>query len=275
MSEAIDRAKQLLKSESVVDTAGLVALARQLKGEQKFDLARRLFRLALQQGTADAPLRRKITQQLANCTEKDPDLPIERRFADARVIILPVLAEAEEVARKSAEERGKLTDTEINEHQETFGIAGAIYKRWWEADPRPQHLQTALELYEKGYLIGVEPEREKIPDNGYTGINAAFMLDRVAQQEEISDPDLAGVIAQRRARAQEIRRKIVAKLSAQPPEKRDWWLLATLAEASLGLRQYDDAKRWLAEAVEWKTRLQPWEYETAVKQFASLVRLQA
>ncbi len=274
MSEAIDRAKQLLKSESTVATADLVALARQLKGEQKFDLARRLFRQALQQCADDARLRRKITQQLANCTEKDPDLPLERRFADARLIILPVLAEAEDVARKSVEERAKLTDAEINEHQETFGIAGAIYKRWWEADPRPQHLLTALELYEKGYLIGVEPEREKIPDNGYTGINAAFMLDCVAQQEEISDRDLTDVIAQRRARAQEIRRKIVAKLSAQPPEKRDWWLLATLAEACLGLRQYDDAKRWLAEAAEWKTKLQPWEYETAVKQFASLVRLQ-
>ncbi|MDQ2919352.1 MAG: patatin-like phospholipase family protein [Verrucomicrobiota bacterium] len=273
MSEAVDRAKQLLK-ESVADTTELVALARKLKGEQKFDLARRLFRRALQQCSDDGPLRRKITQQLANCTEKDPDLPIERRFADARTIILPALAEAEELARKSADERRKLTDAEINEHQETFGIAGAIYKRWWEADPQPQHLLTALELYEKGYLIGIEPPREKIPDNGYTGINAAFMLDRVAQQEEISDRGLGAVISHRRARAEEIRRKIVEKLSAQPAEKRDWWLLATLAEASLGLREYDDAKRWLAEAAQWKTQLQPWEYETAVKQFASLVRLQ-
>ena len=50
--------------------------------------------------------------------------------------------------------------------------AGDILK----GDAPPQHLFRSLALYEKGFILGIEPDRERLPDQGYTGINAEFRL---------------------------------------------------------------------------------------------------
>lgn len=272
MSKAVDDAKRILRGEAAA-TEALFKLGKSLKGEQKFDLARRIFRQAAEQGTEDDVLRRKVAQQWASSTEKDPDLPLDRRFAEAHAVIEPVLKEAKEFARRPAAERAAVADSTVNEHQETFGIAAAIHKRWWQADPQPYHLIRALELYEKGYRLGVEPERAKIPDQGYTGVNAAFVLDLLAEQETASGN--AAQAETRRARAREIRADILARLSALPEAARaDWWTLLTLAEAALGLREYESAKKWLSQAAGLKETQQPWEYETAVKQFARIAMMQ-
>ena len=68
MSESINRAKRLLQGESA-PAAELLQLARKLKKEQKFDLARRILGLASQQQISDPDLRRTIQQQQASCTE--------------------------------------------------------------------------------------------------------------------------------------------------------------------------------------------------------------
>ena len=57
-------------------------------------------------------------------------------------------------------------------------MAGAIHKRLWELDGQKQHLERSLAFYLRGYEQGVEG------DYGYTGINAAFVLDLIADQEE-------------------------------------------------------------------------------------------
>ena len=58
-----------------------------------------------------------------------------------------------------------------------LGITGAIYKRKWELDNQRQHLERALNYYLRGYSQGAEK------DQGYTGINAAYILDLFAHQE--------------------------------------------------------------------------------------------
>ena len=273
MSENIELAKRILRGQAAT-TGELVKLAGALKGEQKFDLARRIFGRAAEQEAENDDQRRKIIQQRASCTEKDPDLPLDRRFPEAEAIIAPLLKEAKEFFRRPAAERQAASKDVIKAHQETFGIAGAIHKRWWQADANPGHLTHALSLYEAGYKLGAEPERDEIPDQGYTGINAAFVLDLLAQQESAEGSDAAAA-EQYRTRAQEIRTNTLRQLSALPEaQRRDWWTLLTLAEAALGLRDYEGAKKWLAQAGALKNGQQPWEYETAVKQFALLAMMQ-
>ena len=97
----------------------LLDLAKKLKAEKQFGLARRLLaRARLEPSLVDEPaLRVEIFQQSALCTYKDPDLQAEAR-----------LDQALDILRQSCES----LDTTTN--QETLGIIGAIYKRKWEVN---------------------------------------------------------------------------------------------------------------------------------------------
>lgn len=269
MSKLIDQAKRVLGGEAL-STAEMFQLAKGLKGEQKFDFARRLLSRASAHGSDQPELRRKIAQQWASCTEKDPDLPLDRRYVRAQAIIAPILQEAEEYLRSPVVEPLEAREKTIKAHQETFGITGAIHKRWWQVDAQIRHLVEAQELYAKGWRLAADLPGQAIPDQGYTAINAAFVLDLLAQQA----PDDRELAAQRRKEAREIREQILARLKPLPPfTSDDWWVLVTLAEACLGLRSYDESRDWLRHA---GTIPRPprWEYETTVKQLARLAMLQ-
>ena len=269
MSNIIDEAKKVLSKEEG-SALQLFKLGKGLKNEQRFNLARRVFALAAKQ-QPDETLHRKIVQQHASCTEKDPDLPLDRRYQRALEIIAPVLAEAEEYLEQRAGGAIEQHEELINAHQETFGIAGAIHKRWWQVDTQVRHLVKAEELYEKGWRLAQGWSGPGIPDQGYTGINAAFVLDLLAQQV----PDDVVLVTRRKQKAQEIRSKIRARLKALPESKpNDWWTLVTLAEACFGLGDYDGARNWLKAAAAI-TPPQRWEYETTVKQLARLAMIQA
>jgi len=115
-----------------------------------------------------------IGQQLALCTYKDPDLPVDGRLNEARRIL---------------EEIGDL-DTTTN--QETLGLTGAVYKRLWEVSARKEYLERSLTFYQRGYEQGIAS------DQGYTGINAAFVLDLLAEQElpdQATDSQIPVVVA--------------------------------------------------------------------------------
>src|SRR5205823_6076179 len=117
--------------------------------------------------------------------------------------------------------------------------------RWWQVDGQIRHLVDAQELYEKGWRLGTTWTGPGIPDQGYTGINVAFVLDLLAQQV----PEDADVGSQRREQAQRIRREIVVRLgSLTPHEQANWWILVTLAEACFGQRDYLGARVWLQKA---------------------------
>jgi predicted acylesterase/phospholipase RssA len=243
----------------------LLALAKKLKEEKEFGLARRLLGVArLQPSVNDDPkLRRKVFQQSAVCTYKDPDLP-----ADAR------LNRALEILHQSCEDINTTTD------QETLGITGAIYKRKWELDNQKQQLERSLNYYMRGYREG--PAK----DQGYTGINAAFVLDLLAHQEE-EEAQKANVTSElaehRRSQAREIRVEIlkqVEPLVDKPGTKwlqGEWWFYATIAEAYFGLGEYDKAIEWLnrgkADAAARQTTVPAWEYESTARQLAALARL--
>ena len=251
-----DSAKRILQGEQS-DPPELLKLASALKQARDFTTARRLLARARSGPIDDPVLRLKIGQQHALCTYKDPNLPADDRLT----LALEILREVDH------------PDTTKN--QETLGLTGAIHKRRWEVDGQRQHLERALFYYQRGHAEGVAG------DFGYTGINAAFVLDLLANEEE-REAAKAGSQSegaqQRRSRAREIRSELVTELQRVAADPKNgwltgaWWFLVTMAEAYFGLDQYDQAAEWLAKARRLPD-VEDWEYETTARQLARLAHL--
>lgn len=260
-SPNVERAKVILRGGQE-DPQTILALAMELKGENRFTYARRLLLRASKHKdtSSNKKLRLKIYQQLALCTYKDEDLPADERLTRA----LDILQE--------------IADFDTTTDQETLGLIAAVYKRKWEVDDQRQNLERALQFYMRGYELGCEG------DQGYNGINAAFILDRLASLEQ-TEAGIAGrdsaVASGRRKRAREIREEIVKKVGAliDDPEHNwvagKWWYYATMAEAYFGLQRYDDAVAWIEKGQKTAERVYEWELETLARQLASLARLQS
>jgi len=171
----------------------ILELTKGLKREKAFGYARKLLGLAresLDQET-DAQVKLKLAQEHALCTYKDPDLPVSDRLDRA----LRVLDAAD-----------ALLETK---NQETLGLAGAIFKRKWEAGGRKIYLERALYYYLRGYQQGPANDR------GYTGINAAYVLDQLASLEagQAQSAGMTSKVAEeRRKQAGEIRMQLAQEL---------------------------------------------------------------
>jgi predicted acylesterase/phospholipase RssA len=291
-SPKVQEAKRFLGGEEKT-LRQLWKLVKALKKEWAFTFARRALERALAKrpldeksfenhAYPDAPLTENLfVQQRALCTYKDQDLPAAQRLDDA-IKILDAIK--------------NFGDTP-EEKTETLGLYGAIYKRKWEVDSQRLNLERSLLYYRLGYEESKKTDQKA--DQGYNGINAAYLLDLLAHQEEAEKLDdrrlaAAGGSAQapgataslRRAEAKEIREDILAKVRAlipDPPGDYDWWKVATVAEAQFGLGRYAGAGEWLKRGPKLHEQLlkkgedgiQPWEWETTVRQLASLARLQA
>jgi predicted acylesterase/phospholipase RssA len=264
-SDNVKAARSILRGQSL-EPREMLELAKKLKDEKQFGFARRLLaRARVEPSLSEDPkLRLKIHQQAAVATYKDPDLQ-----ADAR------LDRALDILRQSCE------DINTTRNQETLGITGAIYKRKWELDNQKQQLERSLNYYLRGYAEG------PANDQGYTGINAAFVLDLLAHQEEQEARTarvVSEVAAKRRSEAKQIREEIVTQVGplVDQPEtdwlQGKWWFYSTVAEAHFGLGNYDEAISWLVrgknDAESRDTTVPPWEYESTGRQLAHLARIQ-
>ena len=237
----------------------MLELATQLKSELRFSYARRLLlRASNHKDTGlDQELREKITQQLALCTYKDEDLPADERLDRA----LEILRE--------------IADFKTTTVQETLGLIGAIYKRRWEIDNQRENLEQSLVYYLRGY------EQGPVKDQGYTGINAAYILDRLAKLEEVQAKKSGRdyVDKEYRDKARSIRETIVKEVGAliDDPDHKwlndKWWYYAAVAEAHFGLQHYDEAVEWIKNG-QSAARVYEWELETCARQLASIAYLQ-
>ncbi len=223
-----------------------------LKGENRFDLARRVLAAADLTG-ADPKVIVKIRQQIANCTYKDEDVQMPHRFYQAL-----------DVLRKDCD-----LDAPDNTNTETLGLGGAIYKRMWEYGGQREHLEKSLAYYYKAYALAPK-------DDGYVAINTAFVLDLLAAQESASRDVPPAVPQQRFAQADAIRTKLIDELRGQgePADAEDcWWYYATLGEAAIGLGRFADAVTWLQEGQ--KNPPKRWERESTARQLAWLTCVQS
>jgi predicted acylesterase/phospholipase RssA len=257
--KAITVAKAALESGGLAPVE-LLDLSGELKRIMSFTYARRVLERAAADCGPEIPseIRLKIHQQWSLCTYKDTDLPADARL-DRALDILELVE-----------------DLRTTEDQETLGLIGSIYKQKWQIDNQKQQLERSLLYYERGYKFGAEN------DQGYTGINAAFVLDLLAGIEE-EDAARASVVAPgaaaRRKKAEGIRLDVIEKivpvineLDATSPGRE--WLYSVVAEAYFGLRQYEEAIVWL-ERGRTKRReelgeIPPWEEESTINQLARL-----
>jgi hypothetical protein len=238
----------------------MLELATKLKAELRFGYARRLLLRASQHKDTplDKKLREKIYQQLALCTYKDQDLPADDRLDRA----LDILREIADFATTTV--------------QETLGLIGAVYKRRWEIDNQRENLEQSLIYYLRGYEQG--PRN----DQGYTGINAAYILDRLASLEEAQARKAGRDIVddERREQARAIRERIVKEVGSLIDEadhkwlNDKWWYYAAVAEAHFGLQNYEDAVKWIRAGQAAAGQVYEWELETCSRQLASIACLQ-
>jgi predicted acylesterase/phospholipase RssA len=257
----VKRARNILGGEDASDKVKF-DLAKDLQKENQFGLARKLLgRIKLDAITEPKLSKIKVGQQHALCTYKDPDLPADERFNRAFAILKQV------------------DDPTVSTDQETLGLAGAIYKRIWEFDAQKRHLERALSYYTKGY----KAKKSDSPDYdfGYTGINAAFVQDILAHQEETEAKEAGTVSDIARARHEEaktIREDLIATLPPlmEQPDlawlKETWWFYATIAEAYFGLGRYSEALPWLNKAAALKD-VPEWQYASTTRQLAYIAQL--
>jgi len=260
---AVASAKSILAGAEA-SPAEVLALVPTLHRDRQFGLARRMLeklwnrRSFVQALDQNPTLKLAFAHKRSLSTYKDPDLPADLKNTRA----LAILQAADRL--------------DISVDPETLGQAGAIYKNMWVDTGRERHLETSLAFYSRGYDQGCAT------DFGYTGINAAFVLDVLADLESPdSQPAAANRQAadQRRARAMAIRKDILESLGAWPqtPENAwrgsKWWYLVTLGEACFGIEDYDAAEEWLVKAAAL-TDVPDWERETTARQIAGLWRIQ-
>jgi predicted acylesterase/phospholipase RssA len=279
----VDDARSVL-SGTYKKPAEILTLAKGLKEVREFGYARRILARARKDPAIySEPKRVEIIQQSALCTYKDPDLPADRRLDRA----LEILREADDLSTTT--------------NPETLGLVGAIYRRKWEVDNQKAQLERSLFYYLRGHAASLITDLKA--DQGYNGINAAYILDLLAHQED-EEADSAMVppdapdrdrIKLRREQARKIREEIAQKVAPLVDEKDTnwlqgkWWFYSTVAEAYFGLgpfdeKNYDRAVEWLNhgrevmqnyEVVRGVKGVPAWEFETTVRQLASLARLQA
>lgn len=255
-SKVVRQALRVLGGEQQTPGDAL-KLAKQLKEENRFNLARRILGRARSQVIADDALKLKLVQQHALCTYKDQD--ILRQLA---------LEQAFEILNNG-------TALETTDVKETLGIAGAICKRRFEMDNRKGDLDLSLHYYRRGH-----DSKDKEPDFGYTGINAAFGLDYLAHMEAMTDPKSESARL-RREEAATIRGEVLTRIEEDVKNtlasddtwdpRTTWWLPVTQAEAYLGLGQYDEARAALQQAVNNGAPL--WEQESTARQLSRLAWL--
>jgi predicted acylesterase/phospholipase RssA len=258
-SKHVAQAKDILsKKVPKPKDAEILELIRLLKQEKAFGYARKLLGLAREfpEPETDAQLKLKLGQEHALCTYKDPDLPISDRLDRALQIL-----EAADALRET-------------KNQETLGLAGAIYKRIWEVDALKQNLERSLHYYDRGYRVG------PVSDRGYTGINAAYVLDQLAGLEEaqaIEAGTTSKLAKKRRLQAKSIREDLVSVLPKLTEKDNalevQYWFLVTIAEAYYGLGRFQEALPWLKRAAALPN-VPPWEFEATARQLTSIVQLQ-
>jgi hypothetical protein len=247
------RSREIRNGADDYTAADALKLAKALRNQLALGESRRLVEHVREQrknsltaGDDFELLRIQVT-----CTYKDAELPPELAFTRA----LQLLKEAG-------------YDPESTTNSEVLGLAGAVWKRWWDYDGQRNRLIRSLTYYERGFNGKVTT------DEGYQAINAAYVLDLLASLEMGKDGATSDAqsAAGRLQAATAIREKLIAADKENPPANAaaSYWYLATIGEAYLGLHQMPEAEQRLRAALSLESA-EPWMRESTARQLAGMV----
>ncbi len=181
-------------------------------------------RLLLQTALAMAPNDAYVVQQLALVTYKGKQPDEKTALEEARRILLAL-------------------DPLHSNNAETLGLWGAVHKRLYGITGERAALDASIYAYEKGYRL--------LTDH-YNGINWAFLLNMRAAASTDRAEAIADFVLARRTRADVLQQcTLLLPTVKEHDDTRDerYWLMATAAEAAVGLGDEAAAAAWLAKAV--------------------------
>jgi Tetratricopeptide Repeats-Sensor len=154
-----------------------------------------------------------------------------------------------EEAFKAARDLLKLLEPQTTNDTETLGLWGSVHKRLWELTKESSYLDAAVRAYERGFYLR---------NDYYNGINYAYLLNERAAHPIGFAEAVADFVQARRVRIEVISicnqwfgsnpRPDPLLPGSKYPEKR-YWVLATLAEAQIGLEDEALGQQRLEEAV--------------------------
>lgn len=155
---------------------------------------------------------------------------------------------------------------ESSNNAETLGIWGAIHKRLFDIGHDRADLDTAIGAYEKGY---------RLQNNYYNGINWAFLLNVRASLTEDRAEAITDFMLARRIREDVLKiadAKFAELKTIKDVENDDdrYWVLATKAEAWVGLGNDAEAEKCLQQAQPYA---EYWKTESTTQQINNLRQL--
>ncbi len=181
-------------------------------------------KLLLQTARAMAPNDSYIAQQLALVTYKGKQPDETTALEEARNILLAL-------------------DPLHSNNAETLGLWGAIHKRLYVITSERAALDASIYAYEKGY---------RLLTDYYNGINWAFLLNMRAAATADRAEAIADFVLARRTRADVLAlcTQLLPGVKVNDDTRGErYWLMATAAEAAVGLGDEATASHWLAQAV--------------------------
>jgi tetratricopeptide (TPR) repeat protein len=204
-------------SASPADQSAKQLLDQAIAAEAKGDFARA--RPLLQAVQQMRPNDDYVVQQLALATYKSKQPDPKTALEEARSIL-------------------KTLNPESTNDPETLGLWGAVHKRLWEITEDRGNLDESIAAFERGFYL---------KQDYYNGINLAFLLNvRAALDEKLGAraEAVADFVVARRVHRQ-VLKFCEEALKAQP---KDYWILATMWEAAVGLGDDAAAAKWEEQA---------------------------
>ena len=176
-----------------------------------------------------------------------------------------------EEAFKAARDLLKLLEPQTTNDTETLGLWGSVHKRLWELTKESSYLDEAVRAYERGFYLR---------NDHYNGINYAYLLNERAAHPIGFAEAVADFVQARRVRKEVIsicNEWLESNAPTAPlpsgskfPEKR-YWVLATLAEAQIGLEEEALGQQRLEEA--FAAAPEGWMKESTQEQVTKLKAL--
>lgn len=291
LEDQIKEARKILHERTSLDPEDIAKRAKKLSDASQVDLARRLYKDAVERGGGRAEWL-GWAQKEAVCTYHDPDLAIEDRLNSAIEMLKGLIGHATNALPPAASIKARQDAAEAD--AETRALLGAVYKRFHQFDGRLEHLIDSLDHYSSP--IGAEDtDRGQaavdriMTRNGYLALNAAFIADQLAvlywkrkRKGEGEGKKGEKVIREFGATSQGYidkaarwRDLVVEGIKRKTPEEMesDPWLSTTLVEALVG----QGTRESLEDAAsKFKGKLPAeWNNQTAARQLARVVQLQA